>query len=142
MLTGDAAFQQCCNAQAVVDEKHQVIVATDVNTNAADVGNLMPMTEQTAANTGQVPDQVLADAGYCSADNLDRAAEFADEHGIEFYVATGRRRRDDPPPIAPRGRIPKFANGKQRMARKPGHPEGPQRIRPPQGHRRTGLRVR
>ena len=118
MLTGDAAFQQCYNAQAVVDEKHQVIVATDVNTNAADVGNLMPMTEQTAANTGQVPDQVLADAGYCSADNLDRAAEFADEHGTEFYVATGRRRRDDPPPIAPRGRIPKSANGKQRMARK------------------------
>ncbi|MDT2006479.1 IS1182 family transposase [Rhodococcus opacus] len=118
MLTGDAAFQQCYNAQAVVDEKHQVIVATDVNTNAADVGNLMPMTEQTAANTGQVPDQVLADAGYCSADNLDRAAEFADEHGTEFYVATGRRRRHDPPPIAPRGRIPKSANGKQRMARK------------------------
>ncbi|NHU49675.1 IS1182 family transposase [Rhodococcus sp. A14] len=118
MLTGDAAFQQCYNAQAVVDEKHQVIVATDVNTNAADVGNLMPMTEQTAANTGQVPDQVLADAGYCSADNLDRAAEFADAHGTEFYVATGRRRRDDPPPIAPRGRIPKSANGKQRMARK------------------------
>lgn len=26
------------------------------------------------------PDQVLADAGYCAADNLDRAAEFADEH--------------------------------------------------------------
>ncbi|WP_422334563.1 IS1182 family transposase [Rhodococcus sp. (in: high G+C Gram-positive bacteria)] len=118
MLTGDGAFGQCYNAQAVVDEDHQVIVATDVNTNAADVGNLMPMTEQAAANTGQVPEQVLADAGYCSADNLDRAAEFADEHGTEFYVATGRRRRDDPPAVASRGRIPKSANGKQRMARK------------------------
>ena len=55
MLTGDGAFHQCYNAQAVVDEDHQVIVATDVNTNAADVGNLMPMTEQTTANTGQAP---------------------------------------------------------------------------------------
>ncbi|RYE40560.1 MAG: hypothetical protein EOP24_40360 [Hyphomicrobiales bacterium] len=66
------------------------------------------------------PDQILADAdaGYCSADNLDRAAEFADEHDTEFYVATGRRRRDDPPPIAPRRRIPQSANGKQRMAGK------------------------
>jgi hypothetical protein len=53
-----------------------------VNTNAVDVGNLMPMTEQTAANTGQVPDQVLADSDYYSADNADRAAEFAAEQGI------------------------------------------------------------
>ena len=65
MLTGDGAFHQCYNAQAVVDEDHRVIVATDVNTNAADVGNLIAMTEQTAANTGQSPGQLLADAGYC-----------------------------------------------------------------------------
>ena len=120
MLSDDAAFQQCYNAQAVVDEKHQVIVATDVNTNAADVGNLIPMTEQVVTNTGQVPDQVLADAGYCSADNLDRTAESAAEHGTEFYLATGRRRRDSPPPVSSRGRIPKSANGKQRTARKLG----------------------
>ena len=117
MLTGDGAFHQCYNAQAVVDEDHQVIVATDVNTNAADVGNLIPMTEQTAANTGQAPGQMLADAGYCSADNLERADEFSDQHGTEFYVATGRSRRDEPPPVAARGRIPKSATSKQRMAR-------------------------
>jgi transposase len=118
MLTGDGAFHQCYNAQAVVDSDHQVIVATDVGTNAADVGTLIPMTEQTVTNTGQVPDQVLADAGYCSADNLDRAAQFTAEEGTEFFIATGRRRRDDPAPVAPRGRIPKDATGKQRMARK------------------------
>jgi transposase len=117
MLTGDGAFHQCFNAQAVVDADHQVIVATDVNTNASDVGNLMPMTEQTLTNTGQVPDQMLADAGYCSAENLERAAEFTDEHGTDFYVATGRRRRDEPPPVAPRGPIPKSATAKQRMVR-------------------------
>lgn len=117
MLTGDGAFHQCYNAQAVVDADHQVIVAIDVTTNAADVGNLMPMIEQTTTNTGQAPGQILADAGYCSADNLERAGQFSDEHGTEFYVATGRRRRGDPPPVAPRGRIPKSANAKQRMAR-------------------------
>jgi Transposase DDE domain len=118
MLTGDGAFHQCYNAQAVVDEDHQVIVATDVNTNAADVGNLIAMTEQTAANTGQSPGQLLADAGYCPADNLERASKFTAQHGTEFYVATGRVRRDEPPPVAPRGPIPKSATGKQRMARK------------------------
>ena len=118
MLTGDGAFHQCYNAQAVVDEDHQVIVATDVNTNAADVGNLIAMTEQTRANTEQAPGQLLADAGYCSADNLERADAFTDQHGTEFYMATGRARRDEPPPVAPRGRIPNSATGKQRMARK------------------------
>jgi transposase len=117
MLIGDGAFHQCYNAQAVVGEDHQVIVATDVNTNAADVGNLIPMTEQTTANTGQAPGQMLADAGYCSADNLERASKFTAQHGTEFYVATGRVRRDEPPPVAPRGPIPKSATSKQRMAR-------------------------
>lgn len=118
MLTGDGAFHQCYNAQAVVDADHQVIVATDMNTNAADVGNLIPMTEQTVTNTGAAPGQLLADAGYCSADNLAAAVDYAGEHGIEFFIATGRRRRDDPAPVAPRGRIPNSATEKQRMARK------------------------
>lgn len=118
MLTGDGAFAQCYNAQAVVDADHQVIVATEVNTNAADVANLIPMTEHIATNTGQPPAQLLADAGYCSADNLDHAAEFTATHGTEFFIATGRHRRDDPTPVAPRGRIPTDATAKQRMARK------------------------
>jgi hypothetical protein len=118
MLTDDGAFHQCYNAQAVIDADHQVIVSTEVGTNAADVGTLIPMTEHTVTNTGAVPDQLLADAGYCSADNLDRAAQFTAEHGTEFFIATGRRRRDDPAPVAPRGRIPNDATGRQRMARK------------------------
>ena len=60
---------------------------------------------------------MLADAGYCSADNLERADEFSDQHGTEFYVATGRSRRDEPPPVAGGGRIPKSTTSKQRMAR-------------------------
>jgi transposase len=117
MLTGDGAFHQCYNAQAVVDADHQVIVATEVGTNAADVATLIPMTEATVTNTGQAPGQVLADAGYCSADNLDQAAQFTAEHGTDFFIATGRR-RDDPAPAPPRGRIPAHATDKQRMARK------------------------
>lgn len=118
MKTSDGAFHQCYNAQAVVDADHQVIVATDVNDCAADVANLIPMTEQTQANTGYAPGQVLADAGYCSADNLAAAAEFSSEHGSEFFIAPGRAKHDDPTPAAPRGPIPKTATPKQRMARK------------------------
>lgn len=118
MITSEGAFAQCYNAQAVVDADHQVIVAAELGTNASDVATLMPMTEQTVANTGQVPAQILADAGYSSTANLDAAAEYTATCGTEFFIAGGRRRRDDPAPVTPRGRIPTSATAKQRMARK------------------------
>ena len=118
MLTADGAFHQCYNAAAVVDADHQVMVATEVGTNAADVGTLLPMTRQAAANTGRVPGQVLADAGYSSAANCEAAAAYTATYGTEFFIAPGRRRRDDPAPVAPRGRIPADATTKARMARK------------------------
>lgn len=117
MKTSSGSFEQCYNAQAVVDADHQIIVAADLNSCASDVGNLIPLTEQAAANTGQAPGQVLADAGYCSADNL-AAAELPGSCGTEFFIATGRRGHDEPVPAAPRGRIPKDATAKERMARK------------------------
>lgn len=118
MLTGDGSFAQCYNAQAVVDAAHQVIIATDVGDGAADVNTLIPMTEQATANTGQAPQRMLADAGYCSAANLAAAATVTEETGTEFFIATGRQRRGEPAPIAPRGPIPKDATAKQRMTRK------------------------
>ena len=118
MLTGDGSFAQCYNGQAVVDAAHQIIVAAEVNDCAADVGNLIPMTEQAISNTGQAPKQMLADAGYCSAANLAASAEVTGEQGTEFFIATGRQRSGEPAPIAPRGPIPASATDKQRMARK------------------------
>jgi transposase len=118
MKTSDGAFHQCFNAQAVVDAAHQVIVAADVNDCAADVANLIPMTAQTVENTGHAPTQVLADAGYSSEDNLNQAAEVSAQTGVEFFIAPGRAKHDDPVPVAPRGPIPKNATPKQRMARK------------------------
>jgi len=118
MLTGDGAFHQCYNAAAIVDSDHQVIVATELGTNAADMATLMPMTHQCVSNTGVIAGELLADAGYSSTANLDAAAEYTATCGTEFFIAPGRRRRDDPAPVAPRGRIPADATAKQRMARK------------------------
>jgi hypothetical protein len=46
---------------------------------ASDVGKPMPTIGQAAAGSVAMPGQVLADAGYCSVDNLDRAASYAAE---------------------------------------------------------------
>lgn len=118
MKTSDGSFHQCFNAQAVVDEDHQVIVAAEATDCAADVAHLIPMTEQTTVNTGQVPGEVLADAGYCSAENLEQAARLSAASGTEFFIATGRSKHDAPIPAAPRGRIRKDATARERMARK------------------------
>jgi len=102
----------------VVDAQHQVIIAADLTDCASDVGNLIPMTDQASTNTGQAPGQVLADAGYCSAENLDQAAQFTTSRGTEFFIATGRGKHHHWPRAAPRGRIPNGATPRQRMARK------------------------
>ena len=118
MKTSDGSFHQCFNGQAVVDDRHQVIVAAEVTDCAADVGNLIPMTEQTTVNTGTAPGEVLADAGYCSAENLAQAATVSAASGTEFFIATGRSKHDAPLPASPRGRIRKDATPRERMARK------------------------
>jgi hypothetical protein len=55
-----------------------------------------------------------ADSDYYSEDNVTYLAG----HHIDAYVATGRLKHTDRLPPAPRGRIPKDATVKDRMARK------------------------
>ena len=102
------------NAQAVVDEAHQVIVATDLGTDATDTRQLPAMLDQVRANTGRHPRRLLADAGYCSDDNLAAL----EARGIDAYIALGRDRHGTPVPPPPRGRIPAGLSRRERMARK------------------------
>jgi hypothetical protein len=118
MKSSDGAYVQAYNAQAVVDEAHQIITAADVTTNASDAGSYTTMLDQCAANTGAHPEQALVDAGYCSEANLQAAAERLADHATETFMATGRLGHDEQVPPAPRGRIPATATPKQRMARR------------------------
>jgi transposase/IS5 family transposase len=102
------------NAQAVVDDGHQVIVATAITADATDTRQLPVMVEQVEANTGARPGRLLADAGYQSDENLEHLAA----KGIDAYVAVRRDRHSAAPPAAPRGRIPKGLSRRERMARK------------------------
>jgi len=114
MKTADGSFHYCYNAQAVVDDAYQVIVATDFAESGADNPAFGAMLDQTMTNTGTTPRETLADAGYFSSDNIDAA----DRAGTDPLIATGRLAHGDHVPDAPRGRIPKDATPKQRMARK------------------------
>lgn len=114
MKTADGSFHYCYNAQAVVDEENQVIVATDFAESGADNPAFCEMLDQTVANTATTPGQTLADAGYFSEDNVEAARE----RGTDPLIATGRLKHGEQVPDAPRGRVPNNSTPKQRMARK------------------------
>ncbi|MHB1988226.1 MAG: IS1182 family transposase [Acidimicrobiales bacterium] len=114
MKTNDGSFHYCYNAQAVVDDAHQVVVATRLDNSATDSQAFPEMLDEVIANCGEAPAQVLADAGYFSGDNVEAART----RGIDPLIATGRLHHDEIVPPAPRGRIKKDATPKQRMARK------------------------
>ena len=86
MKTGAEGFQQCYNAQVVVDEAHQLIVATDVGANASDQGQLLPLLDEVNETFGVEPQGVIADAGYCN--EADLAA--LERRGIDAHIALGR----------------------------------------------------
>jgi len=89
-------FIQGYNAQAAVDHANQIIVACDVGPSSADNPQLVPMVDQIAANTGAVPNEVSADAGYIAEANLAAL----DARGVDAYIAPGRQRHGKSAPSA------------------------------------------
>jgi transposase len=119
MKTADGSFHYCYNAQAVVDEHAQVILSTSLVQDATDVNQLAPMiiatTEQLKrAGVTRAPRLLLADAGYCSTDNIDATAGGPSE----LLIATGRQQHGERVTDSPRGRIPTNATSRERMARR------------------------
>ncbi|MDX3233069.1 transposase, partial [Streptomyces sp. ME19-01-6] len=67
---------------------------------------------------GTSDEQALVDAGYCPEANLEAAGDRQLTCGTDTFMATGRPGHDEQVPPAPRGRIPKDATLKERMARR------------------------
>jgi transposase len=81
-------YIQGFNAQAAVDGDHQIIVAQTLTNSSSDQGQLAPLLEAIRANLGRNPDEVSADAGYCSDANLRTIKR----RRIDGYIATGRQK--------------------------------------------------
>jgi len=113
ILKGSGGWIQAYNCQAALDSDHQVIVAIGVSNQPCDAVHLLPMLERIQANTGELPDALIADAGYCSTANL-KACE---ERGLEAYISTSRQQHGQRPK-PPRGRAPKDLDTRGRMERK------------------------
>jgi transposase len=113
MKGGDGGFVQAYNCQAAVDAEHQIIVAEAVTNQPPDVEHLVPMVERVVRNCEAIPAKWSADAGYFSEANVCEILKWK----IDPYIATGRRKHDEPAPSV-RGRPPANLTIKQQMARK------------------------
>lgn len=114
IMKGPDGFVQAYNAQAAVEPALQLIVAQALTQQANDKQQLIPMIERVREQAGQKVHEVLADSGYCSEENLRKAAK----KKVDLYVATGKQKHNQPAPSSPRGRIPKSATLVERMKRK------------------------
>ena len=113
ILKGADGWIQGYNCQAAVDGDHQVIVAIGVSNQPSDAVHLLPMLERIQANTGELPNALIADAGYCSTANL----EACEEKGLNAYISTSRQQHGQRPSPS-RGRPPKDLDARGRMERK------------------------
>jgi transposase len=113
IMKGPDRFVQAYNVQVAVNEL-QLIVGQAVTQATHDKHQLLPMITTIARQSGETPTQVLADAGYCSDENLAAIATT----GIDAYVSTRKQKHGDRPGPCPRGPLPRTATRVERMTRK------------------------
>lgn len=113
IMKGPDGFVQAYNVQVAVDEL-QLIVGQAVTQETNDKHQLMPMITTIAQQSGDTPTQLLADAGYCSDENLAAIADTT----IDAYISTRKQRHGERPRPCPRGPLPQTATRVDRMSRK------------------------
>jgi transposase len=119
IMKGADGFVQAYNAQAVVEPALQLIVGQAVTDAPNDKQQLMPMLQIVEQQSGQRPQAVLADSGYCSEKNLEQLdADEKPERRIDGYIATERQKHEQYRKPCPRGPLPGNATRVDRMKRK------------------------
>lgn len=112
MKTPDG-FVQAYNAQVAVDA-WQLIVGQSVTQETNDKRQLLPMIATIVQQSGEMPPQLLADAGYCSDENLAAIADLP----LDAYISTRKQKHGERPGPCPRGPLPPTATRVDRMTRK------------------------
>jgi transposase len=81
------------NAQSVVDEKHGLIVSSDVVNDNTDYKQFAIQVNNAIETTGKIPEAACADCGFFKADELEKV----DKRGIKVIVPSQRQIADKPP---------------------------------------------
>jgi len=118
MKSSSEGFVQAYNAQIVVEPELQLIVGQGVTQAGNDKEQVAPMMQTVEAQSGQRPEAVIADSGYCSEKNLETLeSEPRAERRIEAFMATERPKHGERR-VCGCGPLPKGATRVERMKRK------------------------
>lgn len=91
ILRTKGTYEQGYNCQAAVDAGSQVIVAEEVVAQQNDNDRLLPMVDAVQENAGRRPEEVSADTGYLSEENLAGLRK----RRIRGYIAVGRQKHGE-----------------------------------------------
>ena len=98
-------FEQCYNVQIAADSKTQIIVGNYVTQATNDKKELLPMVSQIARRFGRLPDNMSADTGFFSEENL--TSKVWEKLGItSLHIPPVKEEKGKKPP-APVGRMAK-----------------------------------
>jgi transposase len=119
IMKGADGFVQAYNVQAAVEPDFQLIVGQTVTAAPNDKEQLLPMMGVVEQQSGQRPEEVLADSGYCSEKNLEQLdSEENPERRIIGYIAGDRQKHGEHREPCPRGPLPNGSTRVDRMKRK------------------------
>jgi transposase len=113
IMKGPDGFVQAYNVQVAVDDQ-QLIVGQAVTQETNDQHQLMPMITTIQQQSDSTPTALLADAGYCSEQNLAGMANTT----IDAYISTRKQKHGERPGPCPHGPLPTSATLIDRMSRK------------------------
>jgi hypothetical protein len=112
MKMADGGFRPAYNIQLATDAGSGLIAAVAVDAVGSDMGKLLPMSDQLAADYGVRPDQHLADGGFTGLDDIAALEKV----GSTAYVPPPKPRDPMRDPFQPRpGDPPEIAAWRQRM---------------------------
>jgi transposase len=114
ILKGADGFVQGYNTQIAVEPAFQLIVGQRVTQAANDKQQLVPLVETIEQQSGQKPQGVVVDSGYCSEENL----KYLDQRRIEGFVATEKQKHAQRNESCKPGPLPIGASRVERMERK------------------------
>jgi transposase len=109
MMSSEKSFIQGYNAQAAVDAETQIILDAFVTNVGSDRPFLSPLVKGVIKNTGKIPDELSADTGLYSEENLN----VLNDYGIEAFIPPEKlthnewRNLEPPPDIIPENLTPK-----------------------------------
>lgn len=91
MVTRHHGVQQAYNPQIAVDEKNGIIVSAVMTNSADDKGQLISTVNHIKKVTGEFPEQLTADAGYFTAENI----KYCNKEKIDAYIAPTKEGKKD-----------------------------------------------